>query len=73
MPGAIRKMLLLSTCKIPSGVMVSLIRSRGLGAGLSKLVPSRLKPLPWQGHLNLFYAADQLGVQPRWVQMGRRA
>src|SRR5208283_676718 len=40
----------------------------GRGAGPSKLIPSGVYPLPWQGHLNLCSAGFQSGVQPRCVQ-----
>ena len=44
-------------------------RSSGRGAGPSKLTPVMRKPLPWHGHLNLFSADRQFGVQPRCVQV----
>src|SRR5262249_58084225 len=59
---------LVSTTIWPSGSSSTWALSIGRGAGPSKLIPSLVYPLPWQGHLNLFSAGFQSGVHPRCVQ-----
>src|SRR5258706_12938397 len=51
----------------PSSVNETSQRSRGRGAGPSKLIPDIVNPLPWHGHLNLRSFSIQFGVQPRCV------
>ena len=61
----------MSTMIWPVASSSTCARSMGRGAGPSKLIPSGVYPLPWQGHLNLCSAGFQSGVQPRCVQRAK--
>ena len=51
--------------------MVSLKRIQWPRRRPFEIQPAFKKPLPWQGHLNLFSAASQRGVQPRCGALGK--
>src|SRR6185436_9552538 len=53
--------------------METAYRSKGRGAGPSKLMPLNRKPEPWQGHLILASLRSTFGVHPRCVQVVSRA